>query len=135
MLDAVRGCWASLWTARAIAYRARHGIDPAEVALAVVVQEMVDADAAGVLFTANPTTGARDEVVIAAAGGSARRSSAARVTTDDIVLEKAGGRIRSRTTADKTVQTGRGRAGHRKTGRFRPRSAAVPCSTTPKPPR
>ena len=69
LLDAVRGCWASLWTARAIAYRARRGIDPAEVALAVVVQEMVDADAAGVLFTANPTTGARDEVVIAAAWG------------------------------------------------------------------
>src|SRR6476659_1466192 len=40
LLDAVRGCWASLWTARAIAYRARRGIDPAEVALAVVVQEM-----------------------------------------------------------------------------------------------
>ena len=58
LLDAVRDCWASLWTARAIAYRARRGIDPAEVALAVVVQEMVDADAAGVMFTANPTTGA-----------------------------------------------------------------------------
>ena len=43
LLGAVRDCWASLWTARAIAYRARRGIDPAEVALAVVVQEMVDA--------------------------------------------------------------------------------------------
>ena len=57
LLDAVRGCWASLWTARAIAYRARRGIDPAEVALAVVVQEMVDADAAGVMFTADPLIG------------------------------------------------------------------------------
>ncbi len=105
LLDAVRGCWASLWTARAIAYRARRGIDPAEVALAVVVQEMVDADAAGVLFTANPTTGARDEVVIAAAWGLGEAVVGGTVTTDDIVVEKGGGRIRSRTTADKAVQT------------------------------
>jgi phosphoenolpyruvate synthase/pyruvate phosphate dikinase len=69
LLTAVRDCWSSLWTARAMAYRARQGIDPRTVALAVVVQEMVDADAAGVFFTANPTTGRRDEVVIAAAWG------------------------------------------------------------------
>ena len=98
-------CWASLWTARAIAYRARRGIDPAEVALAVVVQEMVDADAAGVLFTANPTTGARDEVVIAAAWGLGEAVVGGTVTTDDIVVEKGGGRVRSRATADKAVQT------------------------------
>ena len=47
VLDAVRRCWASLWTARAMAYRARQGIDPAEVSLAVVVQELVDADVGG----------------------------------------------------------------------------------------
>ena len=47
VLDAVRRCWASLWTARAMAYRARQGIDPAEVSLAVVVQELVDAASAG----------------------------------------------------------------------------------------
>jgi rifampicin phosphotransferase len=105
LLDAVRGCWASLWTARAIAYRARRGIDPVEVALAVVVQEMVDADAAGVMFTANPTTGARDEAVIAAAWGLGEAIVGGSVTTDDIVVEKGGGRIRSRTTADKAVQT------------------------------
>lgn len=48
LLAAVRDCWASLWTARAMAYRARQGIDPATVALAVVVQRMVDGVAAGV---------------------------------------------------------------------------------------
>ena len=52
-----------------MAYRARQGIDPAEVALAVVVQQMVEADAAGVMFTANPANGRRDEVVIGAAWG------------------------------------------------------------------
>src|SRR6266540_7231187 len=50
LLDAVRRCWASLWTDRAVSYRANHGIDPAAVRLAVVVQRMVDAQVAGVLF-------------------------------------------------------------------------------------
>src|SRR6516162_10296115 len=54
LLAAVRRCWASLWTARAISYRAKQGIAPSAVSLAVVVQELLAADAAGVLFTANP---------------------------------------------------------------------------------
>ena len=78
LLDAVRECWASLWTERAMAYRARQGIDPAEVALAVVVQRMVEADAAGVMFTANPTNGrARRGRAVAPRGGSASPSWAA----------------------------------------------------------
>jgi pyruvate,water dikinase len=63
----VKKCWASLWTARAIAYRLKNNIDQNAVALAVVVQEMVNAEAAGILFTANPISGRRDEMVINAA--------------------------------------------------------------------
>jgi rifampicin phosphotransferase len=111
LLAAVRDCWASLWTARAMAYRSRHGIDPAQVALAVVVQEMVDADAAGVLFTANPTTGRRDEIVVGAAWGLGEAVVSGAVTTDDLVVDKATGRVRSRTTADKAVMTVAGEAG------------------------
>lgn len=62
LLEAVVGCWASLWTARAIAYRDRLGIDHQTVKMAVVVQQLVPAEFAGVLFTANPVTGARAEV-------------------------------------------------------------------------
>ena len=69
VVEAVRDCWASLWTDRAVSYRATRGIDPAAVALAVVVQRMVDATAAGVLFTANPVTGRRSEAVIDASPG------------------------------------------------------------------
>jgi rifampicin phosphotransferase len=58
VLEAVKRCWASLWTARAIGYRTRHGIPPQDVSLAVVVHVLVPADAAGILFTANPLTGA-----------------------------------------------------------------------------
>ncbi|HET90528.1 MAG TPA: hypothetical protein ENN99_07300, partial [Chloroflexi bacterium] len=69
VLDAVQRCWASLWTARAIGYRMQHGIDQETVALAVVVQQLVPAEAAGVMFTANPFTGRRDQVMISAAWG------------------------------------------------------------------
>ena len=70
VLEATKKCWASLWTGRAIGYRARQGIGAEGVALAVVVQLLVDAEAAGILFTANPLNGNRDEVVINAAWGS-----------------------------------------------------------------
>src|SRR5207302_2601552 len=52
VLDAVRRCWASLWTDRAVSYRASNHIDPLTVRLAVVVEHMVNATVAGVLFTA-----------------------------------------------------------------------------------
>ena len=88
---AVRRCWASLWTARAVAYRARHGIT--DVAIAVVVQEMVPADAAGVLFTANPVTGARTEAVVNAAPGLGEALVGGTVTPDEYVVT-ADGRVR-----------------------------------------
>ena len=80
VLDAVRRCWASLWTDRAVSYRNANGIDHRSVALAVVVQRMVDAAAAGVMFTANPVTGSRNETVIDASPAWARRWSPARST-------------------------------------------------------
>jgi len=67
-LKAVVKCWSSLWTARAIGYRLRNGIGD-DVALAVIIQAMAPAKVAGVMFTANPLTGARDEVVIDATYG------------------------------------------------------------------
>ncbi|PZG04954.1 PEP/pyruvate-binding domain-containing protein [Nonomuraea aridisoli] len=67
LIDAVRRCWDSLHTERAVAYRATAGID--EAAMAVVVQRMIDPAVAGVLFTANPITGCRTEMVVDAAPG------------------------------------------------------------------
>ena len=88
---AVIDCWASLWTARAMAYRAREGIDPDEVRLAVVVQQMVEAEAAGVMFTANPANGRRDQIVISAAWGLGESVVSGTVTTDDVVVEAGHG--------------------------------------------
>ncbi|TMG10943.1 MAG: phosphoenolpyruvate synthase, partial [Chloroflexi bacterium] len=69
LLDAIRRCWASLWNERAVAYRRSNGVDDTRVSLAVVVQEMVDASAAGVLFTADPVTGQRRHAAIDAVAG------------------------------------------------------------------
>lgn len=102
---AVIDCWASLWTARAMAYRARAGIRPDDVRLAVVIQQMVEADAAGVMFTANPANGRRDQTVISAAWGLGEAVVSGTVTTDDLVVDTATGRVLSRQTADKELMT------------------------------
>ena len=69
VLEHVRRCWASLFTERAVAYRLRNGFDHRAARMAVVVQRMVDADAAGVLFTADPVTSNRRVTRIEAVPG------------------------------------------------------------------
>ncbi|MDP8961796.1 MAG: phosphoenolpyruvate synthase, partial [Actinomycetota bacterium] len=96
LVDAVRSCWASLWTDRAIAYRRRLGIDQGTVKLAVVVQRMVTAEAAGVMFTADPVTGSRDVVTIDASPGLGEAVVAGAVTPDHIVVHKRSGRVKER---------------------------------------
>src|SRR5919202_77533 len=85
VLEAIKRCWASLWTARALGYRVRAGIPPEQVSLAVVVQELVPADAAGILFTADPVTGARDRVLINAAWGLGEAIVGGAVTPDTFI--------------------------------------------------
>ena len=93
VLDAVHRCWASLWTDRAVAYRAAQGIDGAGVALAVVVQRMVDAAVAGVLFTADPVTGRRRQAVIDAAPGLGEAVVSGSVDPDRFVVDTATARF------------------------------------------
>lgn len=111
VLNAVQKCWASLWTARAIAYRLRQKIGPENVALAVVVQLLVPADAAGVLFTANPLNGNRAETLINAAWGLGEAVVSGSVTPDMIAADKATGRTLRRETAAKEVMTVRTETG------------------------
>ena len=112
LLAAVRRCWASLWTERAIAYRNHLGIDHADVKLAVVVQRLVAAEAAGVLFTANPVSGARDEIVIDATSGLGESIVAGLVTPDQVSLRRGrlGWRIVERRRGRREVEI-RPRAG------------------------
>jgi rifampicin phosphotransferase len=103
VLEAVRDCWASLWTDRAVAYRAALGIAPHEVALAVVIQRMVDAASAGVMFTANPLTGRRREAVIDAAPGLGEAVVSGAVNPDHFVVDTESARVLERKLGDKRV--------------------------------
>lgn len=94
LLNAVRACWASLWTPRAIAYRRQHdwsieNTDTASLALAVVVQVMVAAEAAGVAFTANPVTGDRAETTISAVRGLGERLVSGEGIADEWVVRNS----------------------------------------------
>lgn len=104
LLQAVVACWSSLWTARAIGYRARHGIASEGIALAVIVQAMVQSQASGVLFTANPLTGLRNQVVIDATLGLGEALVSGQTEPDHYVVD-ATDAIVARTLGAKAVQT------------------------------
>ncbi len=87
---AVRRCWASLWTDRAVSYRSSNRIDHRAVSLAVVVQHMIDSAVAGVLFTANPVTGTRDQAVVDASPGLGEAVVSGAVDPDHFVLDATG---------------------------------------------
>ena len=101
VLDAVRRCWASLWTDRAVSYRASQGIDHAEVSLAVVVQRLVDAEVAGVMFTADPVSGNRGQLVIDASPGLGESVVSGAVNPDRFVVDAASGAVVEVTVGDK----------------------------------
>lgn len=86
--DAVRRCWASLWSAPALAYRTRRGLPLDGAAMAVVVQQLVPADAAAVAFTHHPVTGRDDQLVITAVRGLGDAMVSGTVTPDTFVVER-----------------------------------------------
>jgi len=88
LLDAVRRCWASLWTPRAISYRHQMGIEQDVVAMAVVVQLMVPSEVSGILFTANPATGERSEMIVNASFGLGEAVVGGQVTPDTYILDR-----------------------------------------------
>jgi pyruvate,water dikinase len=86
--DAIRRCWASLWTERAFEYRKRNGIDHRQVEMAVIVQRQIEPDAAGVAFTLDPVSGSRSRVVIESCRGLGEALVSGKVQPDRILLRK-----------------------------------------------
>jgi pyruvate,water dikinase len=87
---AVKRCWASLWTERAVAYRRQGSLATDEAAIAVVVQQLVRSDVSFVAFTADPVSGARDRLVIDAAYGLGESIVSGSVTPDHIEIGPDG---------------------------------------------
>lgn len=126
VLEAVRACWASLWNARAVSYRAGQGLDPRTVRLAVVVQRMVPAQVAGVLFTADPVTGRRRHAVIDAAPGLGEAVVSGAVNPDHFVVDTASSTVLLRRLGDKRVRIRSGTGGG-VTREEVPPDADLPC--------
>ncbi len=93
LLDGVKRCWASLWTARAITYRIKQAIAPDEVSLAVVVQKQIASDVSGVAFSLNPNNNDYDEAVINSNFGLGESIVSGQVTPDNFVVNKVTGQI------------------------------------------
>jgi len=100
----VRDCWASLFTARAIAYREKNNIPHIETLMSVAVQKMVNAKAAGVAMTLDPNTGDRTRIVIDAAWGLGETVVSGTVTPDNFVVEKVLQEILDRKISDKHIE-------------------------------
>jgi pyruvate, water dikinase len=100
----LRHCWASMYSVPSIAYRRSRALPEVGVAMAVVVQRMVDARTAGVMFTRSPTTGDRSVIVIEGAWGLGSAVVSGEVTPDRFVVGKITGEISVREISDKHIQ-------------------------------
>ncbi|AAB85607.1 phosphoenolpyruvate synthase [Methanothermobacter thermautotrophicus str. Delta H] len=102
VLDYVRRCWASLFEARAIFYREENNFDHSKVYIAVVVQEMVDAEKAGVMFTVHPSTG-EDRILIEGSWGLGEAVVSGSVTPDTYWVDKGTGKLLEFTVGEKNI--------------------------------
>ncbi|RLG59822.1 MAG: phosphoenolpyruvate synthase [Candidatus Hydrothermarchaeota archaeon] len=103
VVEHVQKCWSSLFTPRAIFYREKKGFKHEKVAIAVVVQRMINADKAGVMFTIHPATGEKDKIVIEAAWGLGEGVVSGSVTPDHYVVDKNTGEIVNKEIALKEI--------------------------------
>lgn len=109
--ESVRRCWASLYSVESVTYRRRRRLPEERLAMAVVVQHMVDARTAGVMFTRSPVTGDRSVIAVEACWGLGSALVSGDVTPDRFVVSKVTGEIVSRTIATKTFLHCRNPAG------------------------
>ena len=92
-IDAIKKCWASLWTERAYDYRQNNGFDHDAVNMAVIVQSLIEADVSGVIFTADPVSGYRSRLIIEAFGGLGDALVSGKVTPDRFIIRKGNLKI------------------------------------------
>ncbi len=109
LLDAVRRCWASMWTVRVTAYRQSKGFGYSNLSIAVVVQIMVAPDVAGVMFIGNPMNARADEIVINASWGLGESVVSGSITPDEYIVARDTLQIKRRTLGSKELRVVRNR--------------------------
>ncbi len=100
VVKAVRGCWASLFTARAVYYRVKNNFDHMQVLIAVVVQKMVNSDKSGITFSANPSTNNKEEIIVEACFGLGEAIVSGSVNPDSYVVDKNSMQIKSKSISE-----------------------------------
>ena len=104
VVEAVKRCWASLWTTQALNYRHQNGIAQDSVAMSVVVQLLIPAEVAGILFTANPATGERSEMVVNASYGLGEAVVSGQITPDTFIINTPDGSVKESMIGTKELQ-------------------------------
>jgi len=127
VLDAVRSCWASLYSVESVSYRRKRGMEERGIAMAVVVQTMVDARTAGVMFTRSPTTGDKSVVAIEGAWGLGSAVVGGEVTPDRWVIGKITGEISVRDISDKAIRHAPAESGGIETVQVEPELRRAAC--------
>ncbi len=102
LIEKVVLCWQSLWNERAIEYRAKHNVTT-EFSHSVVIQEMINAKLAGVIFTANPMNGIRDEMLINSSYGLGEAIVSGQVNPDQYTVDIISGKITKEEIALKEI--------------------------------
>ena len=129
-LSAVRDCWASLWSERALSYRHRIGIRDAGFAMAVVIQQMVSPTVAGILFTANPTTGRRDELLVNASYGHGEAIVNGSIDPDEFILARETRSVKSTRVGTKATRRIASQLEGTQSGSVDPKRAERACLST-----
>ena len=104
LIEAVRECWASLFTARAIFYREENKIPHHKVKISVIVQKMVQSEVSGVVFTLDPVTNQKDRIVIEAVWGLGEMIVQGLVIPDKYVVQKGTFAILSKEISDQKIE-------------------------------
>ena len=105
ILQAVARCWDSARSERALEYRRQQGLSVNHLQLAVLVQQLVASDVSAVVFSANPITGSREEIMINASWGLGESIVGGTVTPDTFIVSKSDLAVTSRTVGDKQRMT------------------------------
>lgn len=104
VVDAVKRCWASLWTSRAVSYRHTQGFDHFQISIAIVVQTMVESEISGVMFTGNPINTATDQIMINASWGLGEAVVSGMVTPDEYIVRHEGLKLLNKTLGTKELK-------------------------------
>ena len=104
LLESIRACWASLFTARAIFYREHNKIDHEQVKISVIVQKMIQSEVSGVMFSIDPVTNEKDRIVIEAVWGLGELIVQGSVVPDRYVVQKETFSILSKEISEQNIQ-------------------------------